>query len=349
MKKAFERLPKYAIAIICVVVGVFGQWAFSRAHFSDTSTVPSGTSFTSPADADGSIREADERYQMIKPLLLCSEKSSFYQDQTIEAKFSDYINRVKASGQVTNVAVYFKDLNSGSWTAVNGNDRYSPASLLKVALMLSYYKLAEINPSILSKQVVYESKQNLNANEHFEPTKTLQTGGVYTFDSIIKTMISNSDNNAFAVLQNFADKTSLSEVYSDLGMPQPPQSDDAATIDFLSVKTYAHIFRVLYSATYLTRELSEKALEILSQTRFSQGLRAGLPDGTIVANKFGERTVQDTDQNVLFRELHDCGIVYAPQHPYIMCVMTKGDDFTKLARVISSLSSIAYKYETTQN
>ncbi len=162
-------------------------------------------------------------------------------------------------------------------------------------------------------------------------------------------MTENSEKNASAVPKISAKKTSLSEVYSDLGMPQPPQSNDAAMIDFLSVKTYAHIFRVLYSATYLTRELSEKALQILTQTRFSEGIRAGIPSDVTVANKFGERTVQDTDKNVLFRELHDCGIVYAPGHPYLMCVMTKGDNFDKLSKIISDLSSIAYKYETTQN
>ena len=41
-------------------------------------------------------------------------------------------------------------------------------------------------------------------------------------------------------------------------------------------------------------------------------------------------------------ELHDCGIVYYPEHPYFLCVMTRGGDRPKLAAAIADVSKVAY-------
>jgi hypothetical protein len=77
----------------------------------------------------------------------------------------------------------------------------------------------------------------------------------------------------------------------------------------------------------------------MSKSSFRSGIVAGVPDGTVVANKFGERFLDTpgTDTPDMF-ELHDCGIVYAPASSYILCVMTKGTDFKKLSKVISDVS-----------
>ena len=63
-----------------------------------------------------------------------------------------------------------------------------------------------------------------------------------------------------------------------------------------------------------------------------------LPKNIIVAHKFGESG--ELGKEV---QLHDCGIVYSPQHPYLICVMTKGKDFKNLENVIRSISKIAYE------
>ncbi|MDD5318317.1 MAG: class A beta-lactamase-related serine hydrolase [Candidatus Pacebacteria bacterium] len=289
------------------------------------------------------LRENDPQYPLTQPLLLCSEKSSFYEYTPLADKIKNYIDQKKKDGSVSDISYYFKDLNSGQWTGVNENDRYSPASLLKVAVMFAYLKLTEQDPSILAKGVLYDTKENLNQSEYFSATTTLKQGASYTFASLIQTMIENSDNNALAVLENFIDQKSLNEVYTDLGLPLPPSQDSTSTIDYISTKLYSHFFRVLYNATYLDRDLSEKALEILSQTNFKQGIAAGVPAGTKVADKFGERTAETANGVVDFRELHDCGIVYMTGNPYTICIMTKGkSDFNTLSNIIKDISAITY-------
>jgi hypothetical protein len=66
---------------------------------------------------------------------------------------------------------------------------------------------------------------------------------------------------------------------------------------------------------------------------------AGVPSGTVVAHKFGERVLPS--KNV--KQLHDCGIVYYPQFPYVLCVMTRGNDFVTLQQAIKGVSDIVYR------
>jgi hypothetical protein len=65
-----------------------------------------------------------------------------------------------------------------------------------------------------------------------------------------------------------------------------------------------------------------------------------------VSHKFGVRNIladgaKPTDEPTA-RELHDCGIIYYPNNPYFLCVMTRGKDFPTLEGVIKDISKIAW-------
>ena len=116
------------------------------------------------------------------------------------------------------------------------------------------------------------------------------------------------------------------------------------TDDAMSPKTMSSFFRILYNASYLNSVFSDMALKLLAKTSFVDGLVAGVPSDVFVAHKFGERTIHINETGeVVLRELHDCGIVYYPQKPYILCVMTQGMDFAKLKSAISQISSLTYQ------
>ena len=115
---------------------------------------------------------------------------------------------------------------------------------------------------------------------------------------------------------------------------------DDTTNDFqqsISVRGFSSLFRLLFNSSYLSSEYSNEVLNILSQSTFDKGLEAGLPKGIKVTNKFGERDLPDGTA-----ELHDCGIIYYPKNPYLLCVMTSGKDDDKLASIISQISKMVY-------
>jgi beta-lactamase class A len=191
--------------------------------------------------------------------------------------------------------------------------------------------------------VLYDGSFDLNIVEGIKPLKQLQVGTSYTVDELLKALIVYSDNNAAVLIHKQISDSALFEVFTDLGLPVPQSAVTINNFDYMTAKSYASFFRVLYNATYLSRDMSEKALVWLADIDFPQGIAAGVPAGVESAQKFGERTVVDAKGNVLALELHDCGIVYHPDRPYLICIMTSGSDFVDLENVISGLSSIVYK------
>ena len=81
---------------------------------------------------------------------------------------------------------------------------------------------------------------------------------------------------------------------------------------------------------------------------FPQGLQAGVPTDIEVAQKFGERQVFTPQGDLTERELHDCGIVYHANEPYVLCIMTRGKDFNTMTSNIKDISKIVYDHVSAQ-
>lgn len=284
-------------------------------------------------------------YQFIDPLIACnvSEKKSAIEFIPLKTKINELINNKISAKQISTVSVYF-DKRDGNWFSINPNEKFFPASLMKVPTMIAFLKLAETHPEVLSKKILFDGSLDLNKIEYFKPTKVLEPHHYYTVDDLLFRMIAFSDNNAIPLLVENIDNKTLNEVYTDLGITIP-QGENTTLEDYLTVKQYATFFRVLHNSTYLNREMSEKALTLLSQVDFPRGIAAGLPANIGFANKFGERNFSETnDERASQKELHDCGIVYYPNHPYLLCVMTKGTNFEYLTDTLKDISKLVYGY-----
>ena len=302
-----------------VFLGISIDYAFRRPH-------------TQPVV----IREDSPVNKYINPILYTeTDKNEYPEYATLEKKINEYIASTTSQGNANKVSIYFKDLNSTGWTGVNEDEKFNPGSMLKVAVLIGYLKQAEIDPSVMSKKLLYT--MTIDPGQYYKPTNQLTTGS-YTVEQLISAMILQSDNEATKVLvENNHDLYAQAE--NELRLPKA--IDNPNVVDFMSPKQYSSLFRVLYNSTYLSRSVSDQVLRLLSGTVFDKGLVAGLPKGTVVAHKFGEHT-ETLNGEVTSRELHDCGIVYFPEKPYFVCVMTKGMDFSKLESVISGASKLIY-------
>src|SRR6185312_8614891 len=120
-------------------------------------------------------------------------------------------------------------------------------------------------------------------------------------------------NNAYALLLNNLTNTGhykdLTDLYSNLGVAY--NGDDTVS-DYMTVSGSSLFMRVLYNATYLSRDDSEKALSLMAQTDFTDGIESGVPNGITVAQKFGEANVAQ-GSTVVGHEFHNCGVVYYPE------------------------------------
>lgn len=293
-------------------------------------------------------RVNDKGLVFTNPLLSCgiSENKEFSEYKPLEETISSSLDEINQDGKTT-ASVYYRDLNTGRWFGINENEKYSPASLFKVPIMISYLKESESDPYILEKRTYFSGKSDIsNTSEHFKDMHSIQANTSYSIGQLLSYMIKYSDNLATTLLFKGLDQNSFGEVISDIGL-QPLNTTGTVqpTDDFITVKEYSYLFRLLYNATYLSPENSEKALKMLSEADFDKGITLGLPKGLKAAHKFGERSILDpaTLQDEK-NELHDCGVVYYPGHPYLICVMTKGKDFDTLSKTIGTTSKIIYEY-----
>ncbi len=275
---------------------------------------------------------SNKSFSFINPLLDCGDLNNL-SSRTVndtKEKIVDFIDEQKAQG-IDDVAVYFRDLNNGPWFGIKEKEDFLPASLLKVPLMMNIFKQAMSDPSFLSKQFVWQGRSE--NKEHFKAESELENNHAYSIGEAVDSMIRYSDNNSSHILTYALDTSTLLASYTELGIASPNTSGYA-----ISARTYASFFRILYNSTFLNKEYSEKALRLLSETQFNKGLVSGVPATIKISHKFGERQVSAS-----VKQLHDCGIVYYPNKPYLLCVMTRGRNLDELASFIGQVSKIVYE------
>lgn len=291
-----------------------------------------------PVSGVSKIHPLHSKYKFINPLLAVEvyEKKEFSGNRALELALQGMMNDTRRG--VYGASVYFRDIEPGLWLGINENQNFSPGKLLKIPIMISYFKLAESDPEILNTKLTFLGKDS-NIGEVFPPKQNMKYGNSYTAEDLIKRMIVNNDNNAANLLFEHIDKKVLNEIYSDLGINFVEEKNYP---DFISTKIYSLFFRLLYNATYLNRDFSEKALEILilEQESTGLGLVAGLPKSVPIADNLGVRFFK-VNGNANY-EMYDCGIVYYPEHNYLLCLVAKSANLDNLQKFFKDVGRLVY-------
>ncbi len=263
------------------------------------------------------FRESGHRFT--NPLLECEYQSgeTGKDGKLKKTEVESFLHELTQNGYANNIAFYFRDMNNGPWIGIRENETFIPASLLKIPLMMAYFRLAETDPELLQETIFAKniSKLSLYRN-NIAPEEMAKEGKTYTVEELIHTMITYSDNISADLLFEHLKPNFFERVMHEVGADFEKTTDGDLAI---SVRSYASFFRILYNASYLSADSSEKALSLLSKSTFQDGLVAGVPASVPVAHKYGERGFSNSSK----KQLHDCGIVYAPGSPYLICVMTQ--------------------------
>lgn len=277
-------------------------------------------------------------FTFINPLLECeiSEGVIDATKQNFKNELSEEVERVTADAGIDEIAVYYRDLNNGPAFGIREQERFFPASLLKVPVMMAYFDASEDNPGLLDKSLqlthAYEAPQS--GIQLIPPGEEIVPGKAYTVRELLRRSIQYSDNQAVTLLIEHIEPRYIRNLYRTLGVSDEVLNGPDGK---LTVREYASFFRVLFNASYLDKKNSEEALRILAGAVYDRGLVAGVPAGTIVAHKFGEAGAVGNHQ------IHDCGIIYHPRLPYLLCVMTRGDHIPKLEKAIADISRFVWQ------
>jgi len=236
--------------------------------------------------------------------------------------------------------VYFSYLNNGSWVGLNEREEFTAASTLKVPLAMSIYKMMEKGKL---KPTDNYSVEELDLDSNFGELYRVGPDKEFTVEELIKIMLEQSDNTAMkaihTVLLRLGIENPLGEVYNELGWQflTPPTIDEEPDYSKINLRALSNMFLALYNSTFFNEvEHSQKILEYLANTSFKDKIAAGVPEDIIISHKIGIAGGDNT--------FSDCGIVYAPNRNYILCLGSNGGEEKVAAKFMAEVSKAVYTY-----
>lgn len=239
-----------------------------------------------------------------------------------------------------NISIYFQDKKSPNTVTLNLTKQWLPASTVKLFVALyAFNQIAEKNIS-LNQWVTIEDKNVVPTELETDDYPVLTPGLTTTVDTLIKKMITQSDNTAYNTLLDILDRQNVTEYVQHFGMihtivGSKLNLDDNQTqyefttpgynINTTTAEDYAKAYDLLD-----TDKLpgSQQLLRILSHQKINTMLPAYLPSTLTIEHKTG-------DLDPLY---HDGGIVVGNNHHYILTI------FSNLGNpnIIAHISQLIY-------
>ncbi len=328
-----HRIPVVYTISFCLMAAIATVWLnhLLPGFISSSASSVTVSEETTPISSQIKIHRLSG-YNYIKPIMFVDTYKKTDRFAPLLQQVEAYISQKKQAAILNNASFYLRDIDNLEWTGYNEDETYFPGSLMKVPELISILRLEEEKPGTLNKQVFYSEPIYVNKDPEFV-SKQLQPGKSYSIKELLRYMIQYSDNNATILLDQNLDQRIFNKALTDLELPLPAQG---ATNYPISPRSFSLFMRSIYNASYLTISHSEYAAELLSTSEFKEGFAKGFPPSVKMIHKFGEAG------NIVEHQLHESGIVYVNNHPYVLTIMTKGKDLKQLSTVISDLSAIVY-------
>lgn len=270
-------------------------------------------------------------YRFINPLQKTiidsniSEASAILHYGDLKPQVESEINKFNAD---RNVGLFLQDIQTGAWLGINEREGFVPASLLKVPIAMAILKKVD-RDEIKQTDIIELTEDDLDKEAGTLYQKG--AGAKLTVREAIKIMILTSDNTAKNALKKQLNDAELNAVFAHVGIPNPYQPQNGQMV---SPRGYSRIFKSLYFATFISADLSEKLLDLATDTQVESLISAGIPPEIQVSHKYGERP----------DEIADCGIIYHPKNPYFLCMMTHNMELPQAKSLITTVSKTIFDF-----
>ncbi len=225
-------------------------------------------------------------------------------------------------------SIYVEALSNGDYIEINNRQTVS-ASLIKLFVMGRVFQEIE-NETILLEDVKIQLEDmiTISDNEATNELVALLGGGEYT------NMKGEAFQEGLKLVNTYAKKMKFThtDMQRDLKDSRPEPITEQ---NYTSVTDCGRFLSMLYRGELVSPELDAKMLELLkAQTRTGK-IPAGLPDGTVCANKTGELSTAE----------NDAAIVFSPGEDYVLCIISNDlTDTAKAREQIVHISELVYQY-----
>ena len=233
-------------------------------------------------------------------------------------------------------SIYVKNLGTNEEILLNNQPLYS-ASLIKAFTLAATYDNLETVRMMQGSMINQEPDSDETSTKLGDLLwNMIAVSDNESYNEIVRLQTESHDflKGAEAINQ-YLQKEGYEEtsVQSTLS-PSSTQPVSLGGKNMTSVKDCGLLLERIFKGRCVSREASQKMLNLFLEQECTWKIPAGLPDGIRVANKTGET---DMDQ-------HDIAIVYGPKTTYILCVMSQECPEDTAIDYIRGISRTVYYY-----
>jgi beta-lactamase class A len=331
-----RKIPLGYTLVLTILVAVASFYVTRIGYI--TVHAPSNEADSTQSDRSEYQIKRLSNFKFIRPLLSAKPVEEYDGYSRIKKSVLDLMQYYQNQGVLASASLYMRDFDKSNWTAINQNERFHPGSIMKIPVLMTMLKSEEEHPGYIDSTMQFTFRfKYATPKKQSITSKQIEFGRRYSRCELLKYMIEYSDNNASELLWMTMNKNTFTEMFREFGLATP---DLHASEIPLSAQECSLFLETLFNATYLNIKQSEFAIDLLSKSTFSDGIVKGIPVGKLlIAHKFGE---SGSDRN---RELHETGLLYIDDRPYLITIMTRGQDnvdYAKLATVLQGVSRTVY-------
>ncbi|HVH13661.1 MAG TPA: serine hydrolase [Longimicrobium sp.] len=230
------------------------------------------------------------------------------------------------------VGVSLQNLATGETLSIRGEEKFPSASLIKVSVLVALLDEVRRGTIRLDDPITMIARDRVGGSGAL---KHLHSGLGLTVEDAARLMIVISDNTATNLILDKVPMRAAWAKMDSLGLPATRihsktfnRSTSVAMdssvrygLGFTTPDETVRLFALLHQGRAVSAEMDSLALEILGDNEDWNKIVRWLPDGARAAHKSG-----DVDQS-----RNDCGILYGPDAPVAVCVMTRENRDTSYA------------------
>lgn len=238
------------------------------------------------------------------------------------------------------MGLYAKDLSTGEVIAVNADQRFPTASLIKVAVMAEVFH--QIAQGKLSKDTTATLKESDKAGDETVPVNMLHAGIVLTVDDLLRFMIAYSDNTATNLLVGLVGTANVDRLLDSFGLTKTrlyrptfrdghadvlPEEEKEYGLGSTTPREAATLMALIAEGKVVSRTACDSMIALLATQQDRQMIPRSLPfekEEILVANKTGWDEEKNPDAKGFKGDVrNDAAYVKGPKARYVLAICAR--------------------------
>ena len=238
------------------------------------------------------------------------------------------------------MGVYAKDLATGEIVAVNADERFPTASLIKVAVMAEVFR--QMNEGKFAKTTPVTLRNDDKAGDETVPLNMLHDGAVLTVGDLLHFMIAYSDNTATNLLIGLVGTANVDKLLDSYGLTKTrlyrptfrdgradvlPEEEKEYGLGSTTPREAATLMALIAEGKVVSRAACDDMLALLAQQQDRAMIPRALPfekEEIFVANKTGWDEEKRPDAKGFKGDVrNDAAYVKGPKARYVIAICAR--------------------------